>query len=166
MLLTSLRIAGDDIFRNIAAPRVLSHWGWVSHICVDKLTIIGSDNGLSPDRRQAIIWTNVGMLLIGPMGTNFSEILIKTYTPVHLIKTYKSRKWGPFCLGLNVLDWSPVCIIASTIKHHKTGTRSLHTKQCFVPEESHDVVRSDIVPPHVINRVIKSAVVKFWDAFY
>ena len=37
---------------------LLTHWGRVTHICVSKLTIIGSDNGLSPDRRQAIIWTN------------------------------------------------------------------------------------------------------------
>ena len=46
------------------------------HICVSKLTIIGSDNGLSPDQRQAIIWTNTGMLLTGPLGTIFDEILI------------------------------------------------------------------------------------------
>ena len=49
----------------------------MTHICVSKLTIIGSDNGLSPDQRQAIIWTNVLLLLIGPLGTNFSEILIE-----------------------------------------------------------------------------------------
>ena len=53
---------------------MLTHWGRVTHICVSKLTIIGSDNGLSPGRRQAIIWTNAGILLIGPLGTNFSEI--------------------------------------------------------------------------------------------
>ena len=47
------------------------------HIYVSKLTIIGSDNGLSPDRRRAIIWTNAGILLIGPLGTNFSEFLIE-----------------------------------------------------------------------------------------
>ena len=35
----------------------LTHWGRVTHICVSKLTIIGLDNGLSPDRRQAIIWS-------------------------------------------------------------------------------------------------------------
>ena len=52
----------------------------MTHICVSKLTIIGSDNGLSPERRQAIIWTSVGILLIGPLGTNFSEILIKIQT--------------------------------------------------------------------------------------
>ena len=58
-----------------------THWGRLTHIiCVSKLTIIGSDNGLLPDRRQAIIWTNAGILLIGPMGTNFSEILIEIYT--------------------------------------------------------------------------------------
>ena len=43
---------------------ILTHWGRGTHICVDKL--IGSDNGLSPARRQAIIWTNAGILLIGP----------------------------------------------------------------------------------------------------
>ena len=57
--------------------QLLTHWGRVTHICVDKLSIIGSDNGLSPGRRQAIIWTNSGILLIGPLGTNFSEILIR-----------------------------------------------------------------------------------------
>ena len=47
---------------------VLTHWGRVTHICVGKLTIIGSDNGLSPCRRQAVIWTNAGILLIRPLG--------------------------------------------------------------------------------------------------
>ena len=39
-------------------------------MCVNKLTIIGSDNGLSPDRRQAIIWTNanIGSWIILGMG--------------------------------------------------------------------------------------------------
>ena len=54
---------------------VLTHWGRVTHICVSKLTNIGSDNGLSPGRRQAIIWTNTAILVIGPLGTNFSELL-------------------------------------------------------------------------------------------
>ena len=47
----------------------------MTHIDVSKLTIIDSVNGLSPDRRQVIIWTDSGMLLIGPLGTNFNEIL-------------------------------------------------------------------------------------------
>ena len=51
-----------------------------SHICASKVTIIGSDNALSPGRRQAIIWTNAWILLIGPSGTNFNEILIEIQT--------------------------------------------------------------------------------------
>ena len=55
---------------------VLTYWGRVTHLCVGNLTIIGPDNGLSPGRRQAIIWTNTWILLIGPWGTNFNEIWI------------------------------------------------------------------------------------------
>ena len=55
----------------------LNHWGHVTYICVDKLTNIASDNGLLPGRHQAIILTNAGILFIGPLGTNFSEILIE-----------------------------------------------------------------------------------------
>ena len=55
-------------------------WDRVTHICVSNLTTIASDNGLWPGRRQAITWTNAGILLIGPLGTNFSETLIKIQT--------------------------------------------------------------------------------------
>ena len=58
----------------------LTHWGQVTPICVNKLTIIGSDNGLSPGRRQAIIWTNAGLFLIRTLGTDFSEILSEIHT--------------------------------------------------------------------------------------
>ena len=54
---------------------VLSHWGRVMHICVSKLTIIGSDNGLSPDRRQAITWNSAGILFVGHLWTNFDRNL-------------------------------------------------------------------------------------------
>ena len=50
----------------------LTPWGQVTHICISELTSIGSDNGLSPGRRQAIFWANAGILLIVPLGTNFS----------------------------------------------------------------------------------------------
>ena len=83
----------------------LTHWGRVKHICVSKLTIIGSDNGLSPRRRQAIIWTNAGILLIGPFGTKFSEISIEIVRVSFKKMRLKgsSAKWRPFCLGLNEL---------------------------------------------------------------
>ena len=63
----------DNITWYMYMDYFLTHWGRVTHICVGNLTIIGSDNGLSPGRRQAIILTNAGILLIGPLGTNFNE---------------------------------------------------------------------------------------------
>ena len=83
----------------------LAHWGRVTHTYVSKLTTIGSDNGLAPLRRQAIIWTNAGILLMEPLETIFSEILIETlnflFKKIHL--KMSSGKCRPFCLGLNVL---------------------------------------------------------------
>ena len=81
----------------------------MTHICVVELNIIGSDNGLSPGRRQAIIWTNAGILLIGPLGTNFSEILIEIllFSFKKMRLKVSSGKRRPFCLGLKVLThWS------------------------------------------------------------
>ena len=59
---------------------LLTHRGRMTHKCVSKLTIIGSDNGLLPGRCQATIWTNAGIWSIGTFGTNFSEILIEIQT--------------------------------------------------------------------------------------
>ena len=85
---------------------ILTHWGRVTHICVGTNTNFGSDNGLAPTRRQAIIWTNAGILLIGPLGTNFngilSEIHIFSFKKIH--SKMSSGKLRPFCLGLNVLN--------------------------------------------------------------
>ena len=88
-----------------SAVNDLTHWGNVMHICVSRLTSIGSDNGLSLGRRQAIIWTNAGILLIGPIEKNFSEILIAiqifSFKKMHL--KMSSGKCLPFCLSLNML---------------------------------------------------------------
>ena len=83
----------------------LFHWGRVTHICVDNLTIIGSYNGLSTGRRQTIIWTNDGILLTEPLRTSFSESLIEfiTFSVKEMHMKMSSRKWQPFCLCLNVL---------------------------------------------------------------
>ena len=98
---------------------LLNHWGRVTHISVSKLTTIGSDNGLLSGRRQAIIWTNAGILLIWPLGTNFDENLIEidtfSFTKMHL-KT-SSGKWRPFCLGLNVLIEMTVMITRKYAKY-------------------------------------------------
>ena len=88
---------------------VLTHRGRATHICVSKLSIIGSDNGLSPGGCQAIIWTNAGIWLIQTLGTNLSEILSEnhrfSFKKMHL--KMSSAKWRPFFLGLNVLSHGP-----------------------------------------------------------
>ena len=114
----------DDIWDNFCELHIsaLTHWGRVTHICVSNLTIIGLDNGLSPGRRQAIIWTNVGQLLIGPLRTNFSEIIIEILTSSFKKMRLKvsSGKWRPFCVGLNELtkslQWSVQYMIGTQCK--------------------------------------------------
>ena len=87
-----------------SASTELTHWGWVTHVCVSKLSILGSDNGLSPGR--------AGILLILPLGTNFSEILIETNTfsfkKMHL--KMSSGKWR----HLSRQNWVE-CIIVGEI---------------------------------------------------
>ena len=104
----------------------LTHWSRVTHICVSKLSSINSYNSLSPDRRQPIIWINAGILLIGPLGTNFNEILIEiqpfSFNKIHL---KMSGKWRPFCLGLIVLKakYAP----ANAVSFLVLGLKSLNS---------------------------------------
>ena len=92
-------------FRICNNTMTLTHWVRMTHICVGKLTIIGSYNGLSPGQCQAIIWTSDGILLIWPLGTKFSEIFIAinifSFKKMHL--NMSSAKCRPYCLSLNVL---------------------------------------------------------------
>ena len=118
----------------------------MTHICVGNLTVIGSDSGLSPGRCQAIIWTNAGIMLIGPLGTNSSEILIDIYTfsfkKTHLKMSF--RKWRPFCLSLNVLThWPPGrCgsnskgVISKHILHTKFMSTSFDTGLRWMPQNT------------------------------
>ena len=84
-----------------ANENTLTHWGRVTHICVSKLTTIGSNNGLSPGRCQAIIWTNGAIL--------FSDILfeIHTYSLKNALEM-SSGNWRPFCLRLKVLSGNKI----------------------------------------------------------
>ena len=70
-------------------------------------------HGLSPIRHQAIIWTNVGLLSIGPLGKNFSVILIKiqTFSFTKMYLKLSSAKWRPFCPGGNELRHELECYI-------------------------------------------------------
>ena len=115
---------------------LLTHWGRVTHICVSRLTITGSDNGLSPGRRQAIIWTSAGIMLIGPLGTNFienlSEILTLSFTKIRL--KVSSAKWRPFRLGLNVLlilAWCHICMANTNFNFHCDAY--MHFRFLYIP---------------------------------
>ena len=83
----------------------LTHWGWVTYICVGKLKIIGSDNGLTPGRHQAIIWINAGILLIEPLGTNFRVI----YNANIFIQ--ENAFESVICEMADILSW-PQCVNA------------------------------------------------------
>ena len=101
---------GDNWYRS-THPRALTHWGRVTHISVSKLTTIGSDNGLSSGRSQAIIRANTGILLIGPLETSFGELLIGMLYDFHSRKfTWKCRlpKWRPFCPGGRWVYWTGI----------------------------------------------------------
>ena len=73
----SLKIINLRLNSHLSKANELTHWGRVTHICIDKLTIISSDNGLSPGRRQAIIWTNAGILLIRTLRKNLVKSDVK-----------------------------------------------------------------------------------------
>ena len=116
-------------------------WSRVMHIYVGNL-IIGSDNGLSPVQRQTIIWTNVGTLLIGPLETNCSEILIEvhiySFKKMHL--KISSVKWRPFCLDLNVLTSCHVYRLITRSNRSRCLLRRVKTerelKQCIADMHS------------------------------
>ena len=108
-----------------------------AYIYIGKLTIIGSDNVLSPAWRQAIIWTQAGILLIGLIGTNFIEILIEIHTfsfkKMHL--NMSSGKWRPFCLGRNVLNlYSSSVKISAPSYQQRSDTQAV---QCIIIQFFH-----------------------------
>ena len=118
----------SNFLQNFTKPRALAdavgltHWGRVTHICVCKLIIIGSDNGLSPDQHQAIIWTNAELLSIGPLPTYFSENLIKMqqFSLKKMHVKMSSAKWRLSCPSLNVL------ILLVQWVHDSAFTKSPH----------------------------------------
>ena len=66
--------------------------------------ITGSGNGLSPVRRQAITWTNTGLLSIGPMRTNFSEIW--NLNSIIFIQENAFEEWLQFCSGSDEINYA------------------------------------------------------------
>ena len=117
----------------VSCKYVLTHWGRATHVCVGNLTTIGSDNGLSPDRRQAIIWTNAGILSIGPLRINFSEISMEIQTSSFrkMRLNSSSAKWRPSCLGLTVLIvWFAYVIVCKTGRHSPAHGAAISRRTC------------------------------------
>ena len=96
-----------DLSLLLVSSVYLTRWGQLTHICICKLTIIVSDNGLSPGWCQAIIWNNAGILLIGHLYRNKCQWIFYGHSTFSFKKNYfktSSGKWQPFCLSLNVLN--------------------------------------------------------------
>ena len=72
-----------------------THWGHATHICVNKQTIICSDNALSAASHY------LGPMLeycwLDPRKRNYSKILIEVYS-------FSFRKMAAIFLGLNILS--------------------------------------------------------------
>ena len=88
-------------------------------------SILNSLRPIDAFRRQTIIWTNDGILLIGPLGTNFSEILtgIQAFSFKKMHMKMSSAKWRPFCLGLNVLNMHTYSDLALSHAFHPAFSR-------------------------------------------
>ena len=98
----------------------------MTDICVSKLVIIGLDNGLLPGQHQPIVWTNAGLLLITPLGSNFSEILIDFYIFIqenafeNVIRKFAAILSRPHCIkrasGVKTIEyvtWWPLLELQS-----------------------------------------------------
>ena len=109
---------------------MLTHWGRVTHWCFVSLTIIASYNGLSPGQRQAIKWTNAGILLIGPLGTTFSEISIKFihFHPRKCISKYRLENDGHFVSA-------SMCWILATVASSRVSDDRYKTDSRLAPSQ-------------------------------
>ena len=128
--------AGCDLINNLINRKIpytealfkvqmasVTHWIRVTHICVRKLTTICSDNGLSTGRCQAIIWTSARILLIGTLGTNFSEILLEIFkfSFNKMCLKLSSENLRQFCFGPNAIIFGLNVSEALLCKHNSLG---------------------------------------------
>ena len=90
----------------------------MTHIYVNKSTIIGSENGLAPRRCQDNIWSNAGILFIGPLETNFRGILIEIHTFSFKKKHFKmsSGKCQPF---FSASMCKQTCLVICSVRDQK-----------------------------------------------
>ena len=108
--------------------------GRVTHVCVSKLTIIASDNSLSPGRWHSIIWTNVGILLIRTLETNLkrtSYVFIKkdVFEDVicDMLQCFKSHRPNGFNVSVPII-WLPYHYYTATELTQMTSVQLASTK--------------------------------------
>ena len=106
----------------------LIDWGRVTRICVGNLTIIGSDNCLSPGRHHAIIWTDAGILLIGPSKTDFNEIIHFHSRKCPLIARFMGPTWGPSGADMTQVGsrWAPWTLLSGSSGRWRPFCLGLH----------------------------------------
>ena len=88
---------------------------------------------------KTVTLTNAGLLLIGPLGTNLSEIWIEIeeFSWKKMNLNLSSSKWQPFCLGLNVLTTGIVklfrnnCVTWSFFEWQRYGHPVPHAQLCI-----------------------------------
>ena len=97
----TLSILSNFTCRGSGAQTNLTHRGRVTHIYVGNLTFIGSDNGVSPGRHQAIIRMNDRILLIRPLGTKVREILIESHIFYSMKRIWKCL-YNMFAFGCDL----------------------------------------------------------------
>ena len=116
----------------------LLHSGQATHICISKLTIIGSDNGLSPGRCQAIIWTNAGILLMGPFAfrnklqwnLNRNMRIFNQENAFENVVSQLAAIWSwPQCVNASSSIWSTDTAYTANIGMYDQGTVSLDSFQ-------------------------------------
>ena len=126
----------------------LAHRSRMTHICVNKIIIIGSGNGLSSGQRQAIIWISAGILLIWHLGINLIEINTFSFMKMHM--KMSSEKWRIFHLGLNELFKSKGSSIPYTV----------YTLYCrMIPDSYYETATWNITP---VGNIVPYVIVDAW----
>ena len=84
----------------------LTHWGQETHICISKISIIGSDNGLLPGPLHYLnqCWDIDNFTPRNKLWYNINRKLIHFYSFKKMHLKMSSGKWRPSCLSLNVLN--------------------------------------------------------------
>ena len=146
----------------ILANFLLTHRGQVTHICVSRLTTIGSDNGLSPSRRQAIIKSMMGYcsgldikhLVYIPVG----HMVLKIYVPCKNFHEpskylYKPCKAYIYCWENNYM---------LRLKNHLPSRARNHKIFCALGQDlrarawGHALMSSHVVNSNPRNKLVKS----------